>query len=42
MTSQGDWDLYGNFGVAFDGDTMIDEAEVKKFCDKRQDRKSVV
>jgi len=26
MTSDGDWDLYGNFGVAFDENTMIDEA----------------
>jgi len=26
MTRDGDWDLYGNFGVAFDENTMIDEA----------------
>jgi hypothetical protein len=36
MTYDGDWDLYGNIGAAFDGLTMIDEDEVKTICDKRQ------
>ena len=36
MTSDGMWDMYGNFAAAFDGMTMIDEDEVKKICDKRQ------
>ena len=36
MTYDGDWDLYGNIGAAFDGITMIDEDEVKTICDKRQ------
>ena len=36
MTVEGFWDMYGNLHAAFDGMTMIDEAEVKKICDKRQ------
>jgi len=36
MTSSGDWDLYGNLGVAFENMGLIDEFEVKRICDKRQ------
>jgi len=36
MTSEGNWDIYGNFHVAFDGFTLIDEAEVKRIVDKRE------
>jgi hypothetical protein len=32
----GDWDLYGNLGVAFENMGLIDEVEVKRICDKRQ------
>ena len=38
MTSDGFWDMYGNFGAAFEGMGQIDEAEVKKICDKRQEK----
>ena len=36
MTSDGMWDLYGNFHAAFDDITWIDEAEVKRIVDKRE------
>ena len=32
----GTWDLYGNLHAAFDGMTMIEEADVKKICDERK------
>lgn len=35
MTSDGLWDLYGNFHVAYDEWTLIDEQEVKRITDKR-------
>lgn len=36
MTRDGYWDIYGNFNVAFEDFTMIDEAEVKRIVDKRE------
>ena len=36
MTVDGTWDLYGNLHAAFDGMTMIEEADVKKICDERK------
>jgi hypothetical protein len=38
MTSDGYWDLYGNFHGAVEEWTTIDEAEVKKIVDKRQEK----
>lgn len=36
MTSDGHWDLYGNFNGAFDDFTFITEGEVQRIIEKRQ------
>jgi hypothetical protein len=36
MTSDGHWDLYGNFRGTIEEWTTIDEAEVKRIVDKRE------
>ena len=38
MTSQGMWDMYGNFHYAFDGLTDITEAEVARIIAARKQR----
>ena len=36
MTSDGYWDLYGNFNAAYEEFSTIDEAEVKRIVEKRE------